>query len=669
MANKFFRPLISSVLVICLMHFQTSIALAESKGVTEEKGVVKTHSDGSRSQSVAYTFSDVDEASMMATLTMIAIGIVSVTTLRSYKNITLDMKVALGAGAAYVAGEIYSNVSLKDKLEKMRIEFEKKSGESMQTQVEAFTDLKTAYTEAKKAIEIKNTIQMAAAAAYATATGIATWTTLKESQKVAAIQLDIKNKLLACGTLTAKVATAVAGKDCIAKLNVASTQLTTLTGVESTPAPSITLVAKANALMTSLRTILSTVLPPATAIVAPTNAAINAAIIEKQTSQTANPTGGVTYNNSYEMLKKIPAFFVLNSLVQKAHASWTSILGFLGASAVAYLTATKTSLGTKLDTWMATPKLRIVAWGILTGLTTASLSANKKVIQDLDERIKKIDDILASLLNTENGAQISASSTATVNKSSLLKGLGSETILANSGSSNFKMDCVTSNTATNCPSLAKAITESPEFQELPITLQNLSKQTGNLGDALQGQSNLSDSALASAGDLGAQNSAIQSALKDNIVKTNKLDNASDIEKEIKNAQNDLLAESKKAADKSGGAKALYASIGGIPSNSASGDLNQAKNIAEEAKFAPSSLNPPTGAIGAKGKSKNNDFEFKLMNENKEVAGSDSPVNVDNEQLAAEMAKESIGSSNGPSIFEILSHRYYMSGYPKLLEEE
>lgn len=667
MANKFFRPLISSVLVICLMHLQTSIAFAETKGVTEEKGVVKTHSDGSRSQSVAYNFSDVDESSMMATLTMIAIGLVSVSALRSYKNVTMDMKVALGAGAIYVAGEVYSNVSLKDKLEKMKIEFEKKSGESMQTQVEAFTDLKTAYTEAKKTIETKNMLQTAAAAAYATATGIATWTTMKQSQTLATLQADIKAKVMACGTLTAKVVTAVAGKACITQLNLLSGQLLNLEIAEKTPGPSLAKEAQLKAQMAAISTTLNIVPPPATALILSTDAYVKAAMAEKEISNTAGVAAGTTFNNSKKIFNHFPSLYFLDLFVSKAQASWTSIIGFLGASAVAYLTLAKTSLGAKVDTWMATPKLRIVAWGILTGLTAASLSANKKVIQDLDERIKKIDEILASLLNVENGAKIADSAISKVNKSNLLTGVGSKTILANAGSSNFKMDCVTSSASTNCPSLAKSITESPEFQELPITLQNLSKQTGNLGDALQGQSKLSDSTLASAGELGAQNNAIQGALKDSIEKAKKLDNGSDLDKAMDSARDDLLAATKSSADKVGGARSLYASLGGIPSNS-SGNLNQAKNIAKEAQFAPSDSKAAT-VTGAKAKAKNNDFEFKLMNDNKEVAGTDSPVKIDNEELAKEMSKESIGSPNGPSIFEILSHRYYMSGYPKLLEEE
>lgn len=661
MANKFFRPLISTALVICLMHFQTSMAFAEAKGVTEEKGVVKTHSDGSKSQSVAYNFSDVDESSMMATLTMIGIGFFSVAALRQYKNLTLDMKVALGAGAVYVAGEVYSNISLKDKLEKMKIEFEKKSGESVQTQVEAFTDLRTAYTEAKKTIETKNTIQTAAAAAYGTAAGIAAWQFIKDQQYIARFLARV-DVMVAC----AETATQGTAPTVVASAASLKTDAGLLMSLKKTLGPSGAIAQQGRGLLAKMRGTLTALDPRAQACASSLHGDMNLLNLnyEKDTSE------GVPLSAFKSIEKNLGKFIVYNlykMLISNANASWDSTIALLGAAGATYLATTKLKLGAWFDQHASSSWKRALVWTGLTALTTASLSANKKVIQDLDERIKKIDDILASLMNVENGAKIADTSTSKVNKSNLLTGLGSKTILANAGSSNFKMDCVTSSASTNCPSLAKSITESPEFQELPITLQNLSKQTGTLGDALQGQSNLSDSTLASATELGAQNNAIQSALKDSITKTKKLDNASDLDKAMDDAKNDLLAASKNAADKAGGAKSLYASLGGIPSNS-SGNLNQAKNIAKESQFAPTDLKAGTGA-GVKAKAKNNDFEFKLMNENKEVAGTDSPVNIDNEQLANEMSKESIGSSNGPSIFEILSHRYYVSGYPKLLEEE
>ncbi len=664
MANKIFRSLISTVLVICLMHFQTSIALAETKGVTEEKGVVKTAADGKKSQSVAYTFSDVDESSMMATLTMIGIGFFSVAALKGYKPITMDMKVALGAGAIYVAGEVYSNISLKDKLEKMRIEFEKKSGESMQTQLEAFTDLKTAYTEAKKTIETKNMLQTAAAAAYATAGGIAAYQLIKEKNLWAAFLAKVQSIVGCASTVGIGPTSGVT----IAQVASVNADAAAIQAAQNTPGPSAGMNTKIKGLFTKMQTTLASMDPRLLICKAPAEA--EAQVLAGNTAiwNSESLLGPMTtWENIEKRLNNYMTYYIYKLFINKAEASWNSTIALLGTAGATYLAATKTSLGALFDKHAHYIGLRALIWTGLAGLTAASLSANKKVIKDLDERIKKIDDIIASLTNVENGAKIADSSNSKVNKTNLLKGLGSNTILANAGSSNFKMDCVTSDASTNCPSLAKAITESPEFQELPITLQNLSQKTGNLGDALQGQSNLSDSALASAGELGAQNNAIQNALKDSITKTKKLDNASDLDKAMDDAKNNLLAASKNAADKAGGARGLYASLGGIPSNSA-GNLNQAKNIAKESQFAPTDSKAGTVA-GVKAKAKNNDFEFKLMNENKEVAGTDSPVNVDNDQLASEISKESIGSSNGPSIFEILSHRYYVSGYPKLLEEE
>lgn len=671
MANKIFRSLISTVLVICLMHFQTSIALAETKGVTEEKGVVKTSSDGKKSQSVAYNFSDVDESSMMATLTMIAIGLVSVSAIKCYSKLTMDMKVGLGAGATYLAGEIYSNISLKDKLDKMKIEFEKKSGESMQTQVEAFTDLKTAYTEAKKTIETKNMLQTAAAAAYGVATGIATYDYAKQKGlfayfKTAKTGLSATLKgMVSAGDPSTKAA-ATMGMGLAEQIDQ---EINLVNGASSTPGDNVEKATTIKSLSTAVQTKFSAFVGQAkvAAVNAQAAAANYSADVELKGTFKLPACGATTTSHYVMPLKQVVAMGLYKFLINDAQANWNSIIGLLGSGAITYLGITKLSLGTYVDKLMGNPGPRILVWGALTGLTAASLSANKKVINDLDERIKKIDDILASLMNVENGAKIADSSTSKVNKSKLLTGLGSNTILANAGSSNFKMDCITSNGTKNCPSLSKAITESPEFQELPITLQNLSKQVGDLGDGFQGQSKLSDSTLAAAGELGSQNNAIQKTVKDGIEKTKKLDNNSDLDKNMKDFQDGLLAEAKKGADQVGGAKGLYASLGGIPSNSAR-NLNQAKNIAKESQFAPTDSKAGIVA-GVNAKAKNNDFEFKLMNESKEVAGTDSPVNVDNDQLASEISKESIGSSNGPSIFEILSHRYYVSGYPKLLEEE
>lgn len=120
-----------------------------------------------------FKFEKINEEDLLATITMLAVGVIAGKMAANCTPVTMDIGIAAAGGIAFVAGEIVSNIKMKAIIDEMTINVTMSSdGKQDEAQMARLKDLKKSYEEAKDAIETKIILQKAAAVAFAAA-GIA----------------------------------------------------------------------------------------------------------------------------------------------------------------------------------------------------------------------------------------------------------------------------------------------------------------------------------------------------------------------------------------------------------------------------------------------------------------------------------------------------------------
>jgi hypothetical protein len=117
--------------------------------VAAKKGAITTDSNGVMSRTSSYHFDKVSDTDMLASLGMLAGGFITARMLVYYKPITTDVIIAAAGGAAFIAGEILSNVKFKGTIDALTLDVTKKSDGSInEEQIKRLQDLKKSYEEA-----------------------------------------------------------------------------------------------------------------------------------------------------------------------------------------------------------------------------------------------------------------------------------------------------------------------------------------------------------------------------------------------------------------------------------------------------------------------------------------------------------------------------------------
>lgn len=661
---------------------------------SDTKSYVTTDSDGTKSAHVGYKFQGVKDSDMIASITMLATGFIASRLLVKYKPVSNDMMVAGAAGAAFIAGEVMSNMKFKGTMEEKTAELVLKKGSTPnQEQIEYLQKLKESYEEAKKATQTKKMLQMAAAAAFAVAGATAAYMAYTEYAAFAACKAEITAATGVLTPLTGTGGCSVAAA-CITALQTFDKEMDVLNTLRQKPAPTKEKLPEVKTPMAAAEKSTKVTMPGAcgTGCGAPGLKPLttcSGALANQTLNQAVNYTPDKPFftHDSNQLLNKIlypqgmPVFSYeqmqskefdssifeksLNFLFPKAQASWLPMLGLTGGAALGYFGGAYAGLGIETDMFMFVPFNRVIAWGTLGALSLLAAKSSDNTLKKLDENIAKIDKILNEMNNLQKAI-------ATQN----VKGMGiqvqavdpmSQNLPSYSVDNKTKSPCMTSNATSNCSSLEEQMKNMPGYSQLPPSFQTLATQSTKMADGLSGSTGISGAGMSAANSLAGKQNAINGLLKktqnayNDLLKKNKK-NPVNFEKEQEKLYNRMAASVRKGLQQKGTTAAGFmASYGGAPLDSSKigkpVDLGMDKKTDAPAMAA-------VGGAPAEEKKDEMDFQFEdapALAENAAAGGAD--------KAEYDVTTDEIHKDNGPSLFELISNRYLQSGYPKLLEEE
>ncbi|MEA9356953.1 hypothetical protein SHI21_12080 [Bacteriovorax sp. PP10] len=692
MLKHLYKTLLISVISGSLLSFSPAIALAgeaPTQTTTDNNGVITAKT--------SHKFDEVSDTDMIASVAMIAAGIITGRMIIYYRPLTMDVIVAAAAGAAYIAGELLTTIKFNGTIKAMTVEVEKKNnGEVNEEQVKRLKDLKASYEEAKKTIGIKKILQLGAATGFAVAGGMAAYMHMSEDATVAACKgaieaADLKlSNCVAAGASGAAASEATSCGKCLTDLKAYNVEYLKYINQRAVPMFSFFADEKIASNETFLQAPICAVDPGVASkevglsiketctegsvnimIANQTNAkapgdrlrGVNSDFFKKFMKQ---PVYAFDKNHKLEENKKTLLDKVLGFLLPKAEAGTLQLLGY-GAATLAAITLVSGTTMTALDTQMFVPLNRAVAWGLLAGVSLMSAKSSDNVIKKLDANIAKIDAILADLNKLAKGVKAQNISQQGINLSTINPSAVAP--ISFSTDSTQRTDCMANNSSTNCEVLANKLTSMPGFANLPDSFKDIASQSVALGDSLNGANSISGSTLSNAEALGAKQNAVAKLLRNQLDAMNKrLGSKNSYEKKQEKFQKGLAAKIKKdLASKGMTATTFMASIGSTPIDSslAKKDITPATGNKLSVKSSP--INIQDGA-GSDRDASSLKLDFKeqtpgdglSMGEVASSGGAAKEYDIKSQEINGEF---------GPSLFELISGRYIKSGYPKLLEEE
>lgn len=678
MVREFLKKLNIIILSVCLLNISTSVAIAQVK---VNEGKIQTDASGNKSKTVEYQFDEIQQKSLISTITMLGAGVFISRALVTYKPMTKDTMAAAVGGASFFGGEILSNLQLKKELDAISLQVEKGKDKDIQNQVKTFQDLKEGYQKVQKSLKTKKTLQMASAASFGVAGILAGVEHFKSHTGLTACKAAITKGMTAASSCAGNPTTSAECGKCALELSAVNATIAKYTATKDIPAESSAKAQALKPIQTSLTNALAYC--PATGPAATTigkgvssvcSPVFASELKESSTGATTLKVEGVRYiqdsqtNFIVSHFKKSLIGYLTSFLFSNVQASWIPTIAGISGAILATLTATSKWIAKLIDPLMVTPKNRVVVWGIFAGMAYAASKSTDEVLKQIEERIKTIDQIIADLSKYESGIMGQSNSLA-AGETGFIKSLGGGVNGIDTGSK-YTTPCLDSNSTANCKPISQTVAKSLTSEyDLPEGLKSLVGQVGKLGDGLSGKSDLSSGTLAVAEGLGAKNAAIQKALKDQMQKVKKLTN-SNPEAEGKKLLNKLNNATAKSVKSSGMTPSGFlAGMGGTP-NYMSTDPSDPTDLLKD-DLASGSLTAavaPAIDLGNGKGEETQDFDFNFKGEGE--AGLDLASSTNEEVMdIGEIPEDSIGRADGPTLFEILTSRYMKSGYPKLLEED
>lgn len=669
-------------------------------------GTVVTNADGSRQVTNTKTIKGYkEETSMLSSVTMGAVGLVA-SRLYTYK-MTTDIMLAAAGGAAFIVGEVMSSKDVND--ETMKI-VTKTDGTTDNTQVATLEKMKASLEKAKKGTETKKKMQTVAALAFGAAAAAAL--VLKSSVELAkqvctqanstmdtsclttcglsASQLDanqgaaqialVEQKAAALEIIapsSANHATAVASDSSIELQGQAT--ITEISMMSSTcTSAALTAAICPGTCMTTAPGTAAQGIAKCNSALATRNAACQAWKTADENSQAYGKfgLGSVSIPPLYKKLyspevivenKINPNFFekILGILIPSAQSGMGTLLFGAGGAAAGLMLSS--SLGATVDTWLFTPMKRAAVWGVLAGLTYAAAQGSQANIDKLKDQIAQIDGIIASLKANGAGASGNAVGVSTVIGKTFGTSGGGFLASTPDGSN---VPCLLGPGNTQCPSLANALLKSPGYTTLPADIQNTGSMLGKTMDQIQGQPGITRDAMGAAdvanGTSGKLQGAIASARKNlnsQLVKMGQP--AVDFNKVQDNLLNQLNKTTQDALNKSGTTPSGFLSSSGMSAGSTSAKPADAKATVAKTSFAKAHGAKAAAGI-APAASKSGSFNFNDTASQPAVEAAPEVANAD-ANAKYEFGANDINSDSSASIFNLISERYFKSGYPKLLD--
>ena len=674
----------------------------------------------------------IENKNLMATLTMSVVGVLA-KRLYTYKP-TTDIMLAAAGGAIFIAGEVLAFFKLKKVIKGMEVQITRdKNGNINKEQIESIERLKKSYEEAKKTANVKKTLQMAAAAAFAAAGLMAYKMTISDVEALKSCNAGIMMGLKAaqgvkaqCKILSANQSTAPEGARCSAELGLCTTAVnaykSSVMGYElgrQATGPSLGKLKFVNVTESQLSSSLAGL--PSTcnqysAVMASPVSACNA-LVPNNIQGESGGAGLITPIASNNIYKNIPDIYkqefikqniserqitniIENNLLEKtldlffpqANAEIFSAMGIASKAAILYLIKTSATIGPAIDTFMLIPQKRAIVWGVLAGLTATATMSTNKVIAEIDSNIEKIDTILKSMYSMADGAvgsQITPKPISNAQMQMIAKPNAKTNALSYqevdlSNLVRGSLPCATGPEGQDCKSFEDSTKNLPYLQSMGNDAKMQMDSVFTTASGLSGTSKISSGTLESATKLGKQASAIKSEmektrslvmaeLKNNGSAANLDADTKSLSDQMENAVKDNLNKSKMsandmAANISGAGSTLSSATASDDAQSAADAALLAKNrAATDAAMAGSSFDLNAGSSDHFGSGTNNNQnggngelsagELAAYNAATKSAG----VNMNDYDLQ----KTDISNNTEANIFELISHRYLQSGYPRL----
>lgn len=641
------------------------------------------------------------DSDMMATLTMIVVGLVA-SRLFSCK-MTADMMAAAAGGVLFIASEIMGNSAIKQAMKQMETEITRdKQGNIDQAQVETLQKLKKSYETAKKSANTKKMMQMAAAAAFLVAAGIAVAKYMSERTTLATCVTSIQTNIAACNAAAASCATN--GATCVYPGGAAQAAavLTSITGADvaaSTPGPSLP-VSTATTAATAANQASLTAAAAICPLLAPSVAACATITPVNVVTKSFCPIPPAVVSKPSTALKALYAAqipvkptgimgFVEKYLISSAHSF--SMIGIASTAAVIFIVAMSKTLGTMVDQFLHSPMNRAIIWGVLAGLCFMASTATGNVIKKLDGYIKQIDEILKGVKANSNGIATGtvtnpkATAVASLNpsiKDTTIDGQNYDGIDLSAGGG-VSIPCFTGPSNTNCQSFEDAIKNVGGISNLSIDTQKQLSSLMKTASGFNGASQISSASLAGAATLAASANALKSNL-DRLTKG--------LNDRIKLSGKTYEGESKKFTDQldravrnglkksNSSAGGMLASIGGYGSGAGKSSISDAvaaikpeetlkKEVAAPANvvnMGASSFPTIDGGMGAGFDGSGKGAAAAMSEAERKALEAQEAANAANGMDQYELGNDITKDANS-SIFELISHRYKTSGYQRLFK--
>lgn len=380
-------------------------------------------------------------------------------------------------------------------------------------------------------------------------------------------------------------------------------------------------------------------------------------------------------SNSNELIKGMEsgklllvATLLSKFLAKDAHAASTPFW-FLGGAGLTLFKATSLTQFQFFRTMMTTPWQRAALYGSFGLLMTMAISAGEKIVKNIDGNIEKIDGMINRLKFLSKGGL--ANKMQEKEYQLYKKKLANQTYEI-SKNPNETTICASSGTVGACSSTETKLASMPDFTSLPGGMQTLGTSLARVADSVGGKSSISGATLSSIDTLAGKSAALRKSLKNKereIIAKNKKLNAMNLEAGSKNLAKKLNAITRKKIAESGMTPmAANNAIGGY-SSMMSGD---GKAVADS--DSKKGVDKTAGVVSTEAKAdKTGDLDFNFNEE--PAAGGEEAV----AGLAGAAGSESIdefetgaldvNSDSTKNIFDIISGRYFKSGFPRLLEEE
>lgn len=406
------------------------------------------------------------------------------------------------------------------------------------------------------------------------------------------------------------------------------------------------------------------------AIVAYAAAAALAAVLAYTTWINPAPTVCNIASSNRKILEKGIYAFLLNKMFPNTHAASTPFW-FLGGGAAAALFI-KLSLPFKAEfsALAVKPAPRIVLWGAVGALLMVAVSSGEKVLKNIEGNIEKIDGMINRLKFLSKGGL--ANKMQEKEYKLFKKKLANQTYQV-STNPNETTICATTGTVGACSSTETKLASMPSFAGLPGGMQTLGTSLARVADSVGGKNSISGATLSSVDTLAGKSAALRKSLnkktKEIIGNLNKKNKGNlDLDRDSAKLARNLVTKTKRVIGSSGLTPTSANNLlGGYSASMMSGE---GKAVADS--DAKKGIDKTAGVVSTEAKAdKTGDLDFNFNEEptvgSEEVAGVAGTTSENLDEF--ETGALDVNSDSTKNIFDIISGRYFKSGFPRLLEEE